>query len=589
MINILSVLRKEAPDKLKKYHPEEDDTEKLNQAYSRAYIHLFLKVTFGLIDFEQREHFITDGTNDGGIDGYFINHENKTIFFIQSKFRTSKKNFEAKYMELEEILAMDTDRILEGEKDYENGIKYNGKILQLQREISSIEDIGRYRYQVILLANVNPKISTSKLKVLSGGLPVKIFDYEKCYIELLYPIVSGTYYNASDLNININLSNKNSGSKISYTVQTEFKDCEITVLFVPTSEVANILYKYKNSVLKFNPRSYLEISGKSVNNAIRETILNKSTNEFALFNNGITMLSDETYLNEKIGQKDRAQLTVKNPQIINGGQTAFTLSKVLQENLGNPEIFEGKEVLMKVITFLDDEINDSNKRRLIREISKATNQQSTVTNADKKSNDEIQIVIQKTLFEKFGIFYERKRGEFNDGIVQNYIQEYDVLERSLFTRLFSLAKGNIDNAVRRKRVFITTEFTQNDILSEEYLGKFIDIYKIYKEIVQLESKVVTRSKISSIMRRIQFSHIIRENLPENKNQEHIDISVEIAKRWGNFIDFAKIQPSNEEFVYFRKNRRGDLITKFKELNYMSSGNVKNDLKIYIDSKLHLNS
>ncbi|WNV05981.1 AIPR family protein [Candidatus Methylospira mobilis] len=65
--------------------------------------------------------------------------------------------------------------------------------------------------------------------------------------------------------------------------------------------------------------------GGKVNGAIKDTIITNDANEFALFNNGIAMLSDETYINERIGQKRKAQLIVKNPQIINGDQTSYML------------------------------------------------------------------------------------------------------------------------------------------------------------------------------------------------------------------------------------------------------------------------
>ena len=93
LINVLDVLRKEAPETYKFYHPLEKDIEKLNQARSRALIHLFLKVKFGLIEFKEREKYVVDGMNDGGIDGFFIDKEKKMVFFIQSKFRTNQENF----------------------------------------------------------------------------------------------------------------------------------------------------------------------------------------------------------------------------------------------------------------------------------------------------------------------------------------------------------------------------------------------------------------------------------------------------------------------------------------------------------------
>ena len=96
LLNILDELRKEAPPEFRRYYPQESNIEDMNHARSRSFIHLFLKVKFGLLQFQEREEFITDDNNDGGIDGYFIDYENKKIYFIQSKFRASEKNFEEK-------------------------------------------------------------------------------------------------------------------------------------------------------------------------------------------------------------------------------------------------------------------------------------------------------------------------------------------------------------------------------------------------------------------------------------------------------------------------------------------------------------
>ena len=481
LVNVLDRIRAEASVRfVTKYNPPAHDLEKTNQARARAFIHLFLKVRFGILDFIEREKYITDKGYDGGIDGYFIDKENKTIYFIQSKFRTTETNFETKKIQLDEVLFMDINRVLNGEERDEAGNEYNGRVKQIVREVREIEDIGRYKYKVVLLANLNG-ITDTKLKYLTGGHPAEIINHERCYTELVFPVISGTFFNASDLNIYIDLSNKNAGSKISYCVQTKYKECEITVLFVPTIEIAKILSKYKNSILKYNPRSYLEFEGQKVNCAIRETILKRNTNEFALFNNGITMISDETNINERIGQKNKAQLTVKNPQIINGGQTAYTLSRIYEENiLSDPEsIFKEKEVLLKVITLLNDgenEITQEQKIELIDEISNATNQQTTVINADRMSNDNLHINIQTKLFNRFGILYERKRGEFGDGLNKGYITQRQILERNLFFRIFLASNGNINKA---KKVFTMNKLTEGQILDDSNLNNFYFGYLIF--------------------------------------------------------------------------------------------------------------
>lgn len=484
LVDILDKLRQEVKPTSQffaKYNPSDGDNEKVNQARSRAFIHLFLKVSFGILEFDNREKYITDGSYDGGIDGYYINDENKTIYFIQAKFRINEKNFEKKEIGLDEVLVMDTNRILDGETKDENGNDYNGKIKQLQREVSDLENIARYSYKVIILANLT-SWSDTKIRQLTGGFASEVFNYEKCYTKLIFPIISGTFFNASDLNINIDLSNKNAGTKISYTVLTKKGDCEITVLFVPTIELGRIMYKYKNSILKYNPRSYLDFEGKKVNTAITETITKKDTNEFALFNNGITMLSDETFINEKIGQKNKAQLTVKNPQIINGGQTSYTLSRIYHNHLNTnvEKVFQNKEVLLKVITLLEKN-DEASKVELIEEISTATNQQTPVITADRFANESIHIKIQKKLFDRYGLLYERKRGEFADGIFYNYISENQIIERNLFFRMYYSANGQI-NLGKQKKLFLKHKFDDNKLHEDDKLDNAYFGYLCYKKL-----------------------------------------------------------------------------------------------------------
>lgn len=577
LINILDQIIKSAPIEYSKKYPQKSENlnaEQLNQARTRAYIHLYLLVSFGILDFKEREHFISDGSYDGGIDAYYIDSITQTVFLIQSKFRNNDSNFENKEISLEEILKMDINEILDGENQDENGNEYNGKVKQLQREISNVENIGRYSYQVIILANLN-NIGRKDLIKITGGYNTKIINHQNCYNELVFPVITGTFYKASDLSINIDLSNKNAGSKISYTVQTNKGESEITVLFIPTLELARIMYKYKNSILKFNPRSYLGHEGKNVNNSIRETILDNKTNEFALFNNGVTMLSDETYINEKIGQKNKAQLIVKNPQIINGGQTSFTLSKIYEENIsGNlDDIFQGKEVLLKVITLLGKN-NHQDKVELINSISNATNQQTPVINADKLANDQFQVDLQNIIFETFGYLYERKRGEFSDGIYNDYINEHKIIERNLLFKMYNCVNSSINKARQKKLIFSHNESTE-EMQKDRKLEKSIFAFLVFKRI--------SRSKIPNL----KFDHITYAKikvmtelcLPESINdfEEIVNKNYDtFSFKWDKFIHEYKIKSGIEKGVYDSKT--GYFKDKFK-VNYVTwfgSANFKNE-------------
>lgn len=139
LLRILDAIRAEANGSkwAQQYACESIDEDEIRQARAKAFIHLYLKVMFGLMEFAERESFITDGNNDGGVDGYYIDHETKRIYLIQAKFRNTERNFESKEVEVGELLVMDIDRITGGKAESAAGDAYNGKIQGLIRRISA--------------------------------------------------------------------------------------------------------------------------------------------------------------------------------------------------------------------------------------------------------------------------------------------------------------------------------------------------------------------------------------------------------------------------------------------------------------------
>ena len=476
LVRVLDGIRKEAAETkhAAQYACGSSDLEAVWQARARAYIHLYLKVMFGLSSFQDRENYVTDGGRDGGIDGYFIDTNSRTIYVIQSKFRITEDNFEKKPIELGELLSMQIKRVLGGEDHDEQGFEYNGKIKGLQRRVNDIPDIGRYGTKVIIIANIE-NVSSESIKRLTGYEDNEIIDFAKSYSLLLYPVVSGTLFRAVDIGITIDLSNKSTGAKIGYNVAAGGVECDITVVFVPTIEIARVMSLYKNSVLSYNPRSYLEFLGEKVNEAIRESVLQTSGNDFALLNNGITIVCDESSVNEQSGRKNKAQLFLLNPQIINGGQTAYTLSRIYEDTpaADREAIFAGKEVMVKAIAVEVSESDSDQRRRvaLIEKISAATNNQTPVTIADRGSGDPLNIALQQKLFETYGLFYERKRGEFAEGIRHKYLGKEDIISRIHFSRLYLTANDRCSKALKKRITIqdLPPDVVDNDAALQKYL------------------------------------------------------------------------------------------------------------------------
>lgn len=93
MLKVLDNICNTAPENFKSYHLEKKTEQEIDSIRSKAYIHLFLLVKFGIIDFKTRHDYITDGSADGGLDAYYIDEEQKIIYMIQSKFRANSTNF----------------------------------------------------------------------------------------------------------------------------------------------------------------------------------------------------------------------------------------------------------------------------------------------------------------------------------------------------------------------------------------------------------------------------------------------------------------------------------------------------------------
>ncbi len=544
LIRVLDGIRKEAIGTRfeDRYASSSKISEQVWQARSRAYIHLYLKVMFGIEEFSERENFVSDGSNDGGVDGYYIDQQNYCVYLIQSKFRRSEENFESKPVEIDELLSMEIKRILGGSETDIRGNNYNGKIRGLQRRISEIFDIGRYSYKIVVLANCRPILTENMLKI-TDGLPYEIVDFDCAYRTLLYPVLSGSLFKAAGISISVDLTNKSTGSKIGYNVLASDLDCEITVVFVPTIEIAKMMSKYRNSILSYNPRNYLEFEGEKVNSAIRDSIINTNGNEFALLNNGITIICDESGINELSGKKNKAQLYMKNPQIINGGQTAFTLSRIFDatEPDQREKLFEGKEVMVKAIAVErspNDATADQNRVALIEKISTATNSQTAVTNIDKLSNDPIHLTIQEILFSRSGILYERKRGEFADGIKNGYVSRKQVVNKTLFARIYFGSNGRIQDALsKRPSLKIVRARIESDSVSmDNFVAGFEAI-----NVLQPGNSMSNKKSFLIIMPKVYAAVLIwiHSQRLRDKGMRYVVNLVE--ENWQNFINFVAVK------------------------------------------------
>ncbi len=476
---------------------------------------------------------------------------------------------------------MDIGRITMGEKQDESGNEYNGKIINMQKKISDLSNLPLYKTKVIILANVSKKDEKYISRAI-GGYDFETYNYEKSYSDLVFPIITSTFYNKKELVIKIKINDPTS-SRAKGEIKTSYKECTIQMLLVPVKEVGRIMRIYKNSILRYNPRSFLSLQNNNVNKNIEKAIREIDSNDFALFNNGVTILANEATYSDSTGVKGETQLLLINPQIINGGQTAYTLSQIYEdcERNNNFKIFENKSVILKVIT-LDFCSEDQECLSLIEKISEATNYQTPVEIQDRISNVETQFHLQKRIYDKYGYFYERKRGEYSEGISKKYITRDLIIDKTDFMRVFIACIGypNQAKVSSLEKLFSKTNLEKINL---EDIERYFYAYKGY-EYLRTFKNSWEEDKYGSALRYGKYAVIYATilNIGEH-NIENIkdDIDSTLVK-WKDFETFAKMKPENKRYLIKGEDKEGNEFYGMNYSTYYRGSNINKDLNVFFD-------
>ncbi len=171
---------------------------------------------------------------------------------------------------------------------------------------------------------------------------------------------------------------------------------ECWVLSMSGAKVVELYERAGIRLFARNVRGYLG-QQHPVNDAMKDT-LQDEPDRFFYYNNGITIVSEGA---EKKSHEGRDALYVKHPQIINGQQTTRTLAK-------HAAMAGNASVLVKVIAVKQQKADDTGFNSLLSSIVAGTNFQSPINQADLRSNDRVQVVLERSL-RRLGYAYMRKR------------------------------------------------------------------------------------------------------------------------------------------------------------------------------------
>lgn len=353
----------------------------------RAFLHYVLASVFGIETSECAEH-IVDGAADRGIDLVFIDHENRKINIGSCKTVASYKNSLRAFpgVEVDKIISFVDDLMFRREDIYENA---NGALISKINEIWEILGTDPYTLNVHLFSNQLTLIDSEKTR-LSAALNrhnAQLFEHG------LYEIAHGV----------VRAARPNFRKKISPLPEQFFTVTENGHRGFATRVTLKELFsflksqdrtKFDDRLLDQNVRYFLELDN-AVNQEIKNTLVAGNPHDFWFLNNGITIVADQIIT---VGTGCHP-ISLVNPQIVNGGQTAKIIFYVGQETLAG--IASGS-VALKLI--------ESSDRGFIEKIAIASNTQSRIFGRDLRANDQIQTKLASAI-NSYGFFYKRKRGE----------------------------------------------------------------------------------------------------------------------------------------------------------------------------------
>lgn len=362
--------------------------DNVRDAYELDNIHDALIVWYGenvlsLDPVEVKERVVKDSHTEG-VDSILFDEESYNLTFIQSKTVENFKNTEKKYPEGDLKSTLGGVRfLLKG--DYKK--KITPKMENLVDEYHELDKTGNYGTSIVFITLKHPPAEDKFIVDFNKEFPsvkISFFDFE-CFYE---------FYTKECL-----LKTASPPKKISYSVLSNLlkkpSPIKSFVFVARAEELARIYNDHRERIFQSNIRFSLGMRAKSINQQIFETSRSDESDKFWYFNNGITIVCDElTSTNsEKV-------VNLKNAQIINGAQTTYAVYEAYQQGI----LREDAEILIKAIESKDRRFNDL--------ITLYTNSQNAIRLRDLLSNLQIQVAIQKILFDTYRYFYERKRGEF---------------------------------------------------------------------------------------------------------------------------------------------------------------------------------
>ena len=325
---------------------------------------------------------LTGHSSEKGLDAVLIDHKKRSVLVVQGKLRrsmntTEKRNDVLAFARLTEMLALDQgdERLIA----FFAGLDATASNLFEDARRGTDSDF-RVEFAYLTTGTVSPTVLNEGTLEAAEGYPDVLFSVFDGHMTLglfedyrldVVPRVPYVTLEPADIG-EIRLSQESG--------------VEARALVVRGSDLAAIYEEFDLAIFARNIRGFLGMN--AINAGIKRTV-ETDPEAFFYLNNGVTITCSQISVSEQGGKR---RITLRYPQIINGQQTTRSLHSASTNT-------DDVHVLVRVIVVPSSDVGKQSDVSLVDKIVKATNWQNSISKADLRTNDSLQIDLERSLRE----------------------------------------------------------------------------------------------------------------------------------------------------------------------------------------------
>ena len=454
--------------------------------------------------------------DDFGVDAIYIDEDNNYINLFNFKFR-DKFNIDKQQSLNETFLTTKfTNCIIN-----ENSLGLTGKIKSISEEIIkklNSNDIWKLRLYVISNESKELDINSPEIRQLKNmcdleTIPIGLDSISK--IMSLRPEAIDAVIHIEKDSILPFVENSLSSSK-SYIIRICANDL---IRITCNNKQYRNDYKMEdfsgvcNSEMDYN-LLFDNVRGLIARSKFNDNIfktLKEEPSKFFMYNNGLTITANDI-ISEDTNANKKVKITIKDFQVVNGGQTLRTLHKFNQQDSNNiTKYLSNCELLLRIF-------KTSTENILRNKIAEYTNSQNAISNIDLKSLNSDQIRLEQIL-DEHNIIYARKIGDTGISQSKNYLHK---ISMEKFGQILFSIQGYPEKASNQKKQIFDKYYNQIftdenfDLLkAPEYIKRYFDIKREYDLLTNTKSSDQKIFYVLYIDDKIDASIIDKINILEN--------------------------------------------------------------------------